>query len=103
MHPLQALLATVLPWINAGEAPDYAAEDGPPDQAQPGEGRRAAPAQGGAAAAAAAGGVRAGQGGEPELARAAGNGLMDDWGAYGFESDTDEEGEADQHPAGGRH
>jgi hypothetical protein len=27
MHPLQALLRTLLPWVNAGETPDYAAED----------------------------------------------------------------------------
>ncbi len=26
MHPLQALLRTLLPWVNAGQVPDYAAE-----------------------------------------------------------------------------
>lgn len=26
MHPLQALLRTLLPWVNAGRAPDFAAE-----------------------------------------------------------------------------
>jgi hypothetical protein len=27
MHPLQALLRTLLPWVNAGQAPDYAAQE----------------------------------------------------------------------------
>lgn len=27
MHPLQALLRTLLPWVNAGQVPDYAADD----------------------------------------------------------------------------
>ena len=98
MHPLQALLATMLPWINAGEAPDYAAgEEAPPDQDRQGGERHAVPAGGGGAPAAAA--AQRGQGGEPDVARAAGNGLMEDYGAYGFESDTDED-EADSHPAG---
>ena len=27
MHPLAALLRTLLPWVNAGEEPDYGSED----------------------------------------------------------------------------
>ena len=28
MHPLEALLRTLLPWVNAGEDPDHGAQEG---------------------------------------------------------------------------
>lgn len=63
MHPLQALLQTLLPWVNAGQVPNYAADEaaaaGPANGPAAGEGRGAAAA----ATVEAAGAAEADQGG----------------------------------------
>ena len=70
MHPLQALLQTLLPWVNAGQAPDYGAQE-------EGAGGQDAAAPHGASEQVQNGG------GAPDGADA-------DYADYAFESDDDE-------------
>lgn len=70
MHPLQALLQTLLPWVNAGQAPEYGAQDG---------------GAGGEDAAAPHGAREQEQNGDGDQ-----NGVHADYADYAFESDEEE-------------
>lgn len=83
MHPIQALLQTLLPWVNAGEAPDYDVQDtAEEDGADHSAGQGAAPQDEAV--------VGAGQQ-QHENGTAAASGAAEDYADYAFESDEEEE------------